>query len=121
MSVKSFKVENIKAEKVLGGPIKAVITPATAGSKKIVYVHGTFKPGEGLVPHIHPESEEIYLVISGNGTVYEGKEKKEIGISAGTALYIPAGIIHYVRNTGKTNLDIAFFLSPGTEQSVEVH
>lgn len=119
MSVKVLKVSQVKAEKVLGGPIKRLITPET-GSKKVILALGLFDPGEGLKPHIHPESEEIYYVIKGKGTVYAGEKRLKVPIEPETALYVPPGTIHYVTNDGKERLEIAFFVSPGTEPTKEV-
>lgn len=120
MSVKVVKKVEAEVKTILGGPITVYGTPETVGSKNLVFVLGSFEPGEGLVPHIHPESEEIYYVIEGKGTVYAGKEKKEIFIEPETALYIPAGTPHYVRNTGVEKLVIGFSLSPGTEAPKEI-
>ncbi|MFQ5763117.1 MAG: cupin domain-containing protein [Candidatus Bathyarchaeia archaeon] len=115
MSVRSMKLSDAETKQILGGPIKIVVTPDTMQSKNLVFVVGDFAPGEGLVPHIHPKSEEVYYVVSGEGTVYAGAEKKPMPVSGGMVLYIPEGTPHYVRNTGKEQLQIGFFLSPGTE------
>ena len=120
MSVKIVRKNEAEVKTILGGPITVYCTPKTVGSKQLVFVLGSFSPGEGLNPHIHPESEEVYYVIAGNGTVYAGEEKKEIVLEAGMALYIPAGTQHYVRNTGTEKLVIGFALSPGTEESKEI-
>jgi mannose-6-phosphate isomerase-like protein (cupin superfamily) len=117
MSVKIVRKDEAEVKTILGGPITIYCTPETVGSKQLVFVLGSFSPGEGLDPHIHPESEEVYYVITGKGTVYAGKENKKITIEAGMALYIPAGTQHYVRNTGTEKLVIGFALSPGTEES----
>ena len=118
--MKVIKMDEARLERILGGPIKILATPETVGSKNIVLVYGLFGPGEGLVPHIHPSSEEIYHVVRGKGTVYVGREKKVRPIDAGMTLYIPPGEIHFVRNTGEKTLEVAFCLSPGTEEAEEV-
>lgn len=115
MSFKMINVKDVKAQKILGGPIKPIVTPQTVGSKKLRFAIGVFDPDEGLVPHIHPESEEVYYVIKGRGIVYIGEERKEIPIEPETALYIPPGTIHGVKNTGKEKLIVAFFVAPGGE------
>jgi len=120
MSFNVIKVGDVKAVKILGGPIKPVVNAETVGSKNMVFALGVFDPGEGLVPHIHPESEEVYYVTKGSGTVYVGEEKKEMPIEADVALYIPPGTIHGVRNTGDKRLEIAFFVAPGKEPSKQV-
>jgi len=120
MSFKVIKVRDVEAEKILGGPIKPVVNAETVGSENMVFALGVFDPGEGLVPHIHPESEEVYYVTKGSGTVYVGEEKKEMPIEPDVALYIPPGTVHGVRNTGDERLEIAFFVAPGKEPSKRV-
>ena len=119
MRVKIVRMVDAKLEKILGGPIRVLVTPETVGSRNIVVVYGLFEPGEGLVSHKHPFSEEVYYVVRGSGTVYAGKEKREVPVEAGMSLYIPPGEEHFVRNTGTDKLEIAFFLSPGTEKAEE--
>jgi len=65
MSFKMMKIKDVKSQMILGGPIKPVVTPGTVGSKNLRFALGVFNPNEGLVPHIHPESEEVYYVIEG--------------------------------------------------------
>jgi len=115
MSFKIIRLRDVKAQKILGGPIKPVVTPKTVRSKNLRFALGVFNPNEGLVPHVHPESEEVYYVIEGKGTVYIGEERKEIPIEPEIALYIPPGTIHAVKNTGKEKLVVAFFVAPGKE------
>ena len=120
MSFRIIKIREVKAQKILGGPIKPIVTPSTVGAKNLRFALGVFDPNEGLVPHIHPESEEVYYVIEGKGTVYIGEERKEIPIEPEMALYMPPGTIHGVKNTGKEKLIVAFFVAPGREPAEEV-
>jgi len=112
---RAIRTDQIKAQNILGGPIKVVVDSETVGSKNLMFALGIFEPGQGLVPHEHPESEEVYYVISGAGTVYIGKDRREEHIKPETALFIPPGTIHSVANTGKQKLTIAFFVAPGKE------
>jgi len=99
MSFRMINVKEIEPQMILGGPIKPVVSPKTVGSKNLRFALGVFNPDEGLVPHIHPESEEVYYVIKGKGTV---------------------GTIHGVKNTGKEKLIVAFFVAPGGDPTKEV-
>ncbi|MEM1546236.1 MAG: cupin domain-containing protein [Candidatus Methanomethylicia archaeon] len=117
MSIRIIDVNTVKIEKRLGGPIKRVFAGI---SNKLLFSIGVFNPGEGLNPHIHPESDEVYYVLEGEGTVHIGSEGKEYPVNAGLALYIPAGTIHSVTNTSNKMLKIAFFVAPGTEPPIEV-
>jgi mannose-6-phosphate isomerase-like protein (cupin superfamily) len=109
LSVRVVNIKDIKPRS--GGPIRFSVIPET-GAKNLLVAHGTFDPGEGLDTDIHPESEEVYYVTSGKGTVYIGKEKKEVIIERGTVLYIPPKVIHASKNTGTEKLEITFFVAP---------
>ena len=117
MSVKILKLDDVETETILGGPIKVMFNEETAGTKYLLFAVGCFNPGEGLKSHLHPESEEIYFVVKGSGTVYLGAEKKPVNVEANTALYIPPKTVHGVKNTGNEELVIAFFVAPGKEES----
>jgi len=116
---KIVRLEEAEARKVLGGTIKSFFSHRTGDTKNLVFSVGYFSPGEKLSPHIHPESEEVYYVIEGKGTVYLGEDLKEIPIEPHVGLYVPPGMVHGVANTGKSKLLIAFFVTPGKEQSKE--
>jgi len=104
--------------KALGGTLKVIFTPENVGAKNFRFSIGYFDPKEGLQVHIHPESEEVYHVISGRGVVYLGQERRQIPIEPGMSLYIDAGTLHGVTNTGKEKLIIAFFVAPGKDKTV---
>ena len=113
MSFKVIKLADVETELVLEGSIREAISPKKTDSKHCMFVlGGPFKPGEGLELHAHPNSEEVYYVIKGRGTVYYGKERREVPIEPGIAIFIPPGAEHGVSNTGKEELIIAFFLAP---------
>lgn len=116
---KILNLKDAEVRQALGGTLKVMFTPDSAGTKNFRFVVGYFAPGEGLRAHVHPESEEVYYVTGGKGTVYLGKEQKPIPVEPDMGLYIPAGTIHGVKNTGKERLVIAFFVAPGKEPTKE--
>ena len=118
MSVKVLKLEEVESTMALGGTLKRMFNPETAGTKQMTFTVGYFTPGEGLKPHIHPESEEVYYVVKGEGTVYIGEEGDSIPVSPDIAIYIPPGELHGVENTGADRLVICFFVAPGREKSI---
>lgn len=120
MPVKVLRLDEVEAKQILGGPIKVMFNPETAGTRHLRFAVGYFGPGEGLNMHIHPESEEVYYVIEGRGIVYIGEEKRAMEVGRGVAVYLPAGTVHGVRNTGAERLVVAFFVAPGREPSQEV-
>ena len=120
MSVKILKLGEVEAKEILGGPIKVMFNPETVGTRHMRFSVGYFSPGQGLNMHIHPESEEVYYVVEGRGTVYVGEERK-MEVNKDTAVYSPPGTIHGIRNTGSEKLVVTFSVAPGRERSQEVH
>lgn len=114
---KIIRLDEATTRKALGGTLKVLFTPETANTQFSRFSMGYFSPGEQLAPHIHPESEEIYYVIQGRGTVYLGEELQEIPVEPHVGLYVPPGMVHGVKNTGDERLLIAFFVAPGKEAS----
>jgi mannose-6-phosphate isomerase-like protein (cupin superfamily) len=120
LSVKVLKLDEVEAKEILGGPIKVMFSPDTVGTKHLRFSVGYFDPGQGLNMHIHPESEEVYYIIEGQGDVYIGKEKTTTKVERNMAVYIPSGTIHGIRNTGNTKLIVAFMVAPGREPSKSI-
>jgi mannose-6-phosphate isomerase-like protein (cupin superfamily) len=118
---KIIRLDEAETRKALGGTLKVLFTPETANTQFSRCSMGYFSPGEQLAPHIHPESEEVYYVIQGRGTVYLGEELKEVPVEPHMGLYVPPGLVHGVKNTGDERLLIAFFVAPGKEASQIFH
>jgi mannose-6-phosphate isomerase-like protein (cupin superfamily) len=73
----------------------------TTGSKNCVVGRTIFGPGGGAHEHhTHENAEEILYVIRGEGIAISGDE--EFGIKAGDLVYVPAGDVHYFKNTHPT-------------------
>ncbi|HEY8867413.1 MAG TPA: cupin domain-containing protein [Solirubrobacteraceae bacterium] len=56
------------------------------------------EPGGGVVPHIHPDFEERFKVMSGQVTFGVGRDKVVAG--PGDAAVVAPGVRHTYRNTG---------------------
>ncbi len=75
----------------------------TGTAKRITAVYDTsLPPGQVIQPHYHPDSEEIYYVLSGYGIMTIGEEKQEI--SRGDVVHIPVLASHTLSNTGSVPL-----------------
>jgi mannose-6-phosphate isomerase-like protein (cupin superfamily) len=88
---------------------RAVIAPQGANSKDLLVNHFTLKPKRGMAGHIHPDNDELYYILSGEGFVELGGsggpfEKSEHPVSRDTAVFIPAGTFHLVRNESDSEL-----------------
>jgi quercetin dioxygenase-like cupin family protein len=115
MPVKVFELDSVPAEIVRGASVKVAVTPADEGVKQVVLTVGVFEPGQALVPHQHPESEEVYLCLEGEGTFYHGTDMTPVPLKPGTIVHVPAKTLHSTKNTSDKTFKIAFFMSPGTD------
>jgi len=63
------------------------------------------KPGQRLGYHRHPQGDQIFTVLEGEGTFYldEGQEEK-ITVKPGSIFLAPANAWHDLENTGSGNL-----------------
>lgn len=66
--------------------------------------HVVLEPGEGNVPHVHPDSEDSLYIVDGRGFVLDGTTGAELAFGADCCLHIPAGLSHRVRAAGDSRL-----------------
>jgi putative monooxygenase len=85
------------------------VSPET-GSEEFMAGITVFEPGESSSYHIHPVSEEINLVLGGSGVVVSEGEEAEFG--AGAAMWVPKGVYHQHKNTGKEPLKLLWIYTP---------
>lgn len=81
-------------------------------------LHQLLHPGKGSEGHRHKEPE-LYFVIQ--GTLVLITEIREIVAPAGTAIFVPGGVAHAVRNpsSDKPNVNI-ILMGVGFERGTEV-
>lgn len=72
-----------------------------ANSLKAVY-ETSLDPQESIQLHFHPDSEEIYYILSGYGIMTIGDEKEEV--SRADVIYIPKNALHTILNTASVPL-----------------
>jgi mannose-6-phosphate isomerase-like protein (cupin superfamily) len=85
------------------------VSPDT-GSEEFMAGITIFEPGEASSYHVHPESEEINLVLEGSGVMVSEGEEAEFG--PGHAMWVPKGIHHQHRNTGTDSLKLLWVYTP---------
>ncbi len=79
---------------------------------------GVVLPGGGPPPHIHSREDESFYLLEGTLTVQVGD--KTLQASAGDFVYLPRGIAHAFRNTGKENARMLVTATPaGLEKYFE--
>jgi mannose-6-phosphate isomerase-like protein (cupin superfamily) len=70
-------------------------------------------PGGRTTPHYHPETEEIYYLLEGQGRMRLGDEERDV--FPGDAIAIPPGQVHQIVNTGVTVLKFLCCCAPAYE------
>jgi mannose-6-phosphate isomerase-like protein (cupin superfamily) len=85
------------------------VSPDT-GSEEFMAGITIFEPGEASSYHVHPESEEINLVLEGSGVMVSEGEEAEFG--PGHAMWVPKGVHHQHRNTGTDSLKLLWVYTP---------
>ncbi|HLH68577.1 MAG TPA: cupin domain-containing protein [Candidatus Dormibacteraeota bacterium] len=63
-----------------------------------------FPAGAAHQPHRHPHADEVLYVVRGRATV--GAEGEEREVPAGTAQFVPAGAVHWLRNQGQETVEV---------------
>jgi mannose-6-phosphate isomerase-like protein (cupin superfamily) len=69
--------------------------------------------GGVTTPHYHPQTEEIYYILEGHGSMQIGREIRAVG--PGDAIAIPPGARHQIRNTGQVALKFLCCCAPAYE------
>jgi len=74
------------------------------------------KPGEETGAHLTEGKEEVIIVLEGTATVYYGDAK--LRIRNGYSLFIGEGVLHNVRNEGRSRLRYVYVRStvPGEKR-----
>lgn len=93
-----------------GSTIRELFHPTAHGRGNMSFAEAIVAPGKSTLLHLHRESEEIYYVTEGTGTMRRGDDA--FSISAGDTIVIPPGTRHNVSNTCDTELKILCMCYP---------
>ena len=70
--------------------------------KNLVVSSTTLHPGKSTRGHSHSGQEEVYMIISGSGSME--LDDKKIDVQVGEMVLIEDGVFHRVHNTGNVDL-----------------
>jgi mannose-6-phosphate isomerase-like protein (cupin superfamily) len=68
------------------------------------------EPGQYQKPHLHHDSDKIYIVLEGEGKFSVGGEETKLATQMG--VLAPAGMDHGVQNDGSGRLTLLVFMAP---------
>ena len=66
------------------------------GAQTTSMAYVVLEPGEGNIPHNHPDSEDVVFVLDGQGSAQDHTSGKSTRFHAGDAVFIPPGLQHAI-------------------------
>jgi len=93
-----------------GSLIRELMHPSLHANRSQSLAEAIVAPGQQTAMHRHLQSEEIYYIQQGTGTMYVGDESRDVVV--GDSIAIPAGTFHSILNTGQDNLVVLCACSP---------
>ena len=94
-----------------GGQVShLLLSPGQFGSAHLAITFVECDPASEQPMHSHPEAEQVYVIVSGNGLMRVDDEEQEVG--AGALIFIPPGAKHAIRNASSKPLTYVSATSP---------
>jgi quercetin dioxygenase-like cupin family protein len=93
-----------------GEPIRSVVTE----SPDAVVVAWYIQPDQKISPHLHPNGQDTWTIISGKGEYYLDEIGSTQPIAAGDVVVAPKGSVHGVFNNGTEPLVFISVVCPAT-------
>ena len=96
-----------------GSEIRELLAHRNSSIRNQSLAEARLKPGQQTTPHYHPQTEEIYYIVNGNGRMQLADEFRDVVM--GDAIAIPPGVAHQITNTGPDMLVLLCCCAPGYE------
>jgi mannose-6-phosphate isomerase-like protein (cupin superfamily) len=98
-----------------GSEIRELLAHRNSCIRKQSLAEARLPPGAATTPHFHPQTEEIYFILEGEGRIQIGEELERVG--PGDAIAIPPGAHHQITNAGTGTLRFLCCCAPAYEHS----
>jgi quercetin dioxygenase-like cupin family protein len=89
-------------------PIRSVVTESQDATVVAWYI----KPGQEILPHIHPHGQDTWTILTGTGDYYLDQSGTTRSIMAGDVVVAPIGCVHGVINHSDEPLTFISVVSP---------
>ena len=96
-----------------GSTIREILAHRNSCIRKQSLAEALVPPGCATTPHYHPQTEEIYFILTGHGEMQIEGEVQAVG--PGDAIAIPPGMTHQITNRGNQELRFLCCCAPGYE------
>jgi mannose-6-phosphate isomerase-like protein (cupin superfamily) len=93
-----------------GSSIRELAGPAWTAARRQSLAEATVAPGEETAEHFHPQTEELYYFVAGEGRMRLGEE--ESAVATGDCVVIPPGTPHKLFNHGTAPLVLLCCCAP---------
>jgi mannose-6-phosphate isomerase-like protein (cupin superfamily) len=98
-----------------GSEIRELLAHRNSCVRRQSLAEARVRPGARTTPHYHPQTEEIYYILSGEAQMRIGDETA--AVVPGDAIAIPPGQVHHITNTGDKPLVFLCCCAPGYEHT----
>ncbi len=95
------------AEGFAGVDIRWMITNETMKTNHSTLFHVIFPKGAYHGPHIHRKTDELLYIV--RGRAYKMVADKECDLVAGSAVYIPKNVVHWMINNSDEDVEVVGF------------
>jgi quercetin dioxygenase-like cupin family protein len=92
-----------------GEPVRSVITE----SPDAVVVAWYVKPGQRIAPHVHPQGQDTWTIVSGGGNYQLNAAGDTTPVVRGDIVVAPRAAVHGVYNDGGEPLVFVSVVCPG--------
>ena|SRR5581483_10618539 len=89
-------------------PVRSVVTQ----SPEAVVVAWYLKPGQRIAPHVHPQGQDTWTILAGQGEYILDAAGASCSIAAGDVIVAFTGSVHGVHNNGDQPLMFISVVSP---------
>ena len=98
-----------------GSEIREVLAHRNSCIEKQSLAEARLPCGASTTLHYHPQTEEIYYILTGQARMQIEEETSEVGV--GDAIAIPPGTTHQITNIGSVELKFLCCCAPGYEHN----
>ena len=108
--VNAGDVESYQPANHTGTVNRRLIGPETVGSEHLELLEGTVEPGQGALPHAHPDLDQVVYVLTGTARAEIDGQTREMG--PGDAAFFPKGMPHVFTVTGSRPAKVLVIYTP---------
>jgi mannose-6-phosphate isomerase-like protein (cupin superfamily) len=110
-------IDSVAATRTAWGSLGWLINASLDPGAETTFGLALISPGSANTVHIHPNCEEVILILEGVGQHRVGNET--CTLAPGVVLRVPRGVPHQAVNTGSTPMRLALFYSSADRQTID--